>query len=434
MSGAAKKSPGNLKLLKDAFFITTGGTVMFAGHQIYKGNEKFYNEYVMPFFHLFDAETSHKMAVKAAKYKLVPKSKITPHPVLASKVFDRDFPSPVGLAAGFDKDGEAVDGMLKMGFSFVEIGSVTPNPQPGNEKPRVFRLKEDRAVINRYGFNSEGHDKVYNRLKVREVEPPVVELLPPFPQMSEERNMLNINLWTDTTVPDDTRLLKVPGIMGVNLGKNKTSSYPVEDYVQGVRKFGKVADYLVINISSPNTPGLRAMQGKDMLDTLLEKVLSERDHIRGRKPPLLVKIAPDLTDQDKKDIAEVVLNRKESLGGLIISNTTVSRPDSLKSPYKDEVGGLSGEPLKDLSTKTISDMYRLTEGKVAIIGVGGIGSGEDAYDKIKEGASLVQLYTALIYQGPPVIGKINRELSELLIKDGYKSITEAVGANHKTKS
>ncbi|CAG2239509.1 DHODH [Mytilus edulis] len=222
--------------------------------------------------------------------------------------------------------------------------------------------------------------------------------------MSEERNMLNINLWTDTTVPDDTRLLKVPGIMGVNLGKNKTSSYPVEDYVQGVRKFGKVADYLVINISSPNTPGLRAMQGKDMLDTLLEKVLSER------------------------------IIYEESLGGLIISNTTVSRPDSLKSPYKDEVGGLSGEPLKDLSTKTISDMYRLTEGKVPIIGVGGIGSGEDAYDKIKEGASLVQLYTALIYQGPPVIGKINRELSELLIKDGYKSITEAVGANHKTKS
>lgn len=400
MSGAAKKSPGNLKLLKDAFIITTGGTVMFAGHQIYKGNEKFYKEYVMPFFQLFDAETSHKMAVKAAKYKLVPKSKIPPHPVLASRVFDRDFPSPVGLAAGFDKDGEAVDGMLKMGFSFVEVGSVTPNPQPGNEKPRVFRLKEDKAVINRYGFNSEGHDKVYNRLKVREVEPPVI----------------------------------VPGIMGVNLGKNKTSSYPVEDYVEGVRKFGKVADYLVINISSPNTPGLRAMQGKDMLDTLLEKVLSERDHIRGRKPPLLVKIAPDLTDQDKIDIAEVVLNRKESLGGLIISNTTVSRPDSLKSPHKDEVGGLSGEPLKDLSTKTISDMYKLTEGKVPIIGVGGISSGEDAYDKIKEGASLVQLYTALIYQGPPVIGKINRELSELLIKDGYRSITEAVGANHKTKS
>ncbi|VDI60235.1 dihydroorotate dehydrogenase [Mytilus galloprovincialis] len=163
-------------------------------------------------------------------------------------------------------------------------------------------------------------------------------------------------------------------------------------------------------------------------------VLSERDHVLGRKPPFLEKIASDFTDQDKKDIAEVVVNRKESLGGLIISNTTVSRPDSLKSPHKDEVGGLSGEPLKDLSTKTISDMYRLTEGKVPIIGVGGVGSGEDAYDKIKEGASLVQLYTALIYQGPPVIGKINRELSELLIKDGYKSITEAVGANHKTKS
>ncbi|CAC5357537.1 DHODH [Mytilus coruscus] len=238
--------------------------------------------------------------------------------------------------------------------------------------------------------------------------------------MSDERNMLNINLWTDTTVSDNTRVLKVPGIMGVNLGKNKTSSYPVEDYVQGVRKFGKVADYLVINISSPNTPGLRAMQGKDMLDMLLEKVLSERDHIRGRKPPLLVKIAPDLTDQDKIDIAEVVLNRKESLGGLIISNTTVSRPDSLKSPHKDEVGGLSGEPLKDLSTKTISDMYKLTEGKVPIIGVGG----------------LVQVKMLMIKskKGPPVIGKINRELSELLIKDGYRSITEAVGANHKTKS
>ncbi|VDI77000.1 dihydroorotate dehydrogenase [Mytilus galloprovincialis] len=190
---------------------------------------------------------------------------------------------------------------------------------------------------------------------------------------------------------DTISFFGVSGIMGVNLGKNKTSSYPVEDYVQGVRKFGKVADYLVINISSPNTPGLRAMQGKDMLETLLEKVLSERDHI----PVILV-----------------------------------SRPDSLTSPHKDEVGGLSG----DLSTKTISDMYRLTEGKVPIIGVGGVGSGEDAYDKIKQVASLVQLYTALIYQGPPVIGKINRELSELLIKDGYKSITEAVGANHKTKS
>lgn len=395
MSDVAIKLAKSAKRLKDIAIIVPGAFLTFAGYSIYEGNEKFYREYVMPFTHkFFDAETAHRLGVLAAKYNIVPRKQKTPDsPILSSVVFGREFSNPVGLAAGFDKDGEGVRGLTKIGFGFIEIGSVTPEPQPGNPKPRVFRLKEDKAVINRYGFNSEGHEAVYNRLKDR---------------VTEQDNCL----------------------LGINLGKNKSSTDPISDYTQGVEKFSRVADYLVVNISSPNTPGLRDLQGKQKLQNLLDKVIERRDEMEVRKP-LLVKIAPDLTDRDKEDIAAVVTSRKGYVNGLIISNTTVRRPPSLKNPSKTEEGGLSGPPVRDMSTKTIADMYRLTNGSIPIIGVGGVSSGQEAYKKIRSGASLVQLYTALVYEGPPVVKKIKRELEELLRRDGFKSISEAVGADVK---
>lgn len=393
MSDVAIKLAKSAKRLKDIAIIVPGAFLTFAGYSIYEGNEKFYREYVMPFTHkFFDAETAHRLGVLAAKYNIVPRKQKTPDsPILSSVVFGREFSNPVGLAAGFDKDGEGVRGLTKIGFGFIEIGSVTPEPQPGNPKPRVFRLKEDKAIINRYGFNSEGHEAVYNRLKDR---------------VTEQDNCL----------------------LGINLGKNKSSTDPISDYTQGVEKFSRLADYLVVNISSPNTPGLRDLQGKQKLQNLLDKVIERRDEMEVRKP-LLVKIAPDLTDRDKEDIAAVVTSRKGYVNGLIISNTTVRRPPSLRNPSKTEEGGLSGPPVRDMSTKTIADMYRLTNGSIPIIGVGGVSSGQEAYKKIRSGASLVQLYTALVYEGPPVVKKIKRELEELLRRDGFKSISEAVGAD-----
>lgn len=395
MSDVAIKLAKSAKRLKDIAIIVPGAFLTFAGYSIYEGNEKFYREYVMPFTHkFFDAETAHRLAVLAAKYNIVPRKQKTPDsPILSSVVFGREFSNPVGLAAGFDKDGEGVRGLTKIGFGFIEIGSVTPEPQPGNPKPRVFRLKEDKAVINRYGFNSEGHEAVYNRLKDR---------------VTEQDNCL----------------------LGINLGKNKSSTDPISDYTQGVEKFSRLADYLVVNISSPNTPGLRDLQGKQKLQNLLDKVIERRDEMEVRKP-LLIKIAPDLMDRDKEDIAAVVTSRKGYVNGLIISNTTVRRPPSLRNPSKTEEGGLSGPPVRDMSTKTIADMYRLTNGSIPIIGVGGVSSGQEAYKKIRSGASLVQLYTALVYEGPPVVKKIKRELEELLRRDGFKSISEAVGADVK---
>lgn len=397
MSGAATTSVF-MKQLKEMVLICGSGITLFAGYSIYEGNEKFYRQFVMPTVRLLDPETTHNLALFMAKNKLVPRLKKPDPPSLHTKVWDREFPNPVGVAAGFDKDAVAVDGMLCTGFGFVEVGSVTPEPQPGNPKPRLFRLWEDKAVINRFGFNSEGHAVVRERLIHR-----------------------NSGQHFDD---------KKSGIIGINLGKNKTSDSPVGDYVKGVERFGALADYLVINVSSPNTPGLRSMQGKQQLEELVEKVWKERENIESkRKPPLLVKIAPDLTDQDKKDITDVVLKTPGRIDGLIVTNTTITRPESLKSKYKGETGGLSGEPLKDLSTQTVKDMYRLTQGKLPIIGVGGVASGQDAYDKIRAGASLVQLYSALVYQGPPVVSRIKRELGELLEKDGFSNVSEAVGVD-----
>uniref|UniRef100_A0A8B9MSQ1 Dihydroorotate dehydrogenase (quinone), mitochondrial n=1 Tax=Accipiter nisus TaxID=211598 RepID=A0A8B9MSQ1_9AVES len=314
------------------------------------------------------------------------------------RVLGQRFRNPVGLAAGFDKHGEAVDGLYKMGFGFVEVGTVTPEPQEGNPRPRVFRLVEDEAVINRYGFNSHGHVAVERSLRARQ--------------------------------ETQLRLTSAGMPLGVNLGKNKSSTDAAADYVAGVRMLGPLADYLVVNVSSPNTPGLRDLQGKTELRDLLTKVLVERDMLPcERKPAVLVKIAPDLTAQNKQDVASVVCEL--GVDGLIVSNTTVSRPSSLRSRQCTEPGGLSGKPLRELSTQTIREMYSLTQGRVPIIGVGGVSSGRDALEKIRAGASLVQMYTALVYHGPLVVGTVKQELEELLREQGFKNVTEAVGADHR---
>nr|CAG4638549.1 EOG090X08P9 [Cyclestheria hislopi] len=345
----------------------------------------------MPCVHKLDPEMAHKLAVFAMKHSIVRIKEESEPDTLKTDLWNITFKNPIGIAAGFDKHGEAIKGLQQVGFGFVEIGSVTPLPQPGNSKPRVFRLDEDKAIINRYGFNSEGHSVVYDRVK-KEFE--------------------------KTCRP----------IVGVNLGKNKSSENAIDDYVKGVNTFGNVADYLVINISSPNTPGLRTLQRRNELETLISKVLLARNNLNlSKRPPLLLKIAPDLSQDEMKDIAAVILQENCRVDGIIISNTTISRPDSLQSPLKNEIGGLSGEPLKDISTQCVKQMYQLTQGKIPIIGVGGISNGQDAYDKIKAGASLVQLYTGFAYHGPPVVRKIKQELDSIIKSQGYNNIKEAVG-------
>ncbi|XP_064641582.1 dihydroorotate dehydrogenase (quinone), mitochondrial-like isoform X1 [Lineus longissimus] len=419
--------------LKHGIIVITGGTLLFSAHAVYDGNPKFYRNWVMPATRLVGAETAHGLAITLSKYGLVPRQKKLDPPILKTTVFGREFNNPVGLAAGFDKQGEAVDSMLKMGYGFVEVGSVIPKPQEGNPKPRMFRLTEDQGVINRMGFNSDGHEAVYQRLKARadriQGKGGTVQAWP------DDRNLLNETFFYGGNreyFDGSPHIEPALGVMGVNLGKNKTSPDAVEDYVEGVRKFGELADYLVINVSSPNTPGLRDMQGRKQLEELVTKVVEARNLLKcDPKPPLLVKIAPDLTEKDKTDIAAVVARPKSGVDGLIVSNTTIARPDTLRSKNKVETGGLSGQPLKKMSTQTISDMYRLTQGRLPIIGVGGVGSGDDAYEKIRAGASLVQLYSAMAYEGPPVVQRIKSELGANLTKDGFSSVKGAVGADHK---
>ncbi|XP_026234271.1 dihydroorotate dehydrogenase (quinone), mitochondrial [Anabas testudineus] len=390
------------KQLKDAVKVIGSGSLLFASYLTAVGDERFYANQLMPLLQkIVGPETAHVLSVKMIGLGVVPLNRYQDPASLEVNVLGLKFKNPVGIAAGFDKNGEAIDGLYKMGFGFVEVGTVTPKPQEGNPKPRVFRLLADKAIINRYGFNSCGLAEVQQRLKPRE-------------GTQEEQRKAGLPL-------------------GINLGKNKLSQDAGADYLQGVRVLGPLADYLVVNVSSPNTPGLRDLQGKSELRQLLHKVLKERDALQGeRKPPVLVKIAPDLTAQDKRDIADVVTEL--GVDGLMVSNTTVSRPQTLQDPHKSEVGGLSGQPLKDLSTRTVREMYSLTKGKVPIVGIGGVADGKDAMDKIRAGASLVQLYTALSYQGPPVVTKIKRELEELLKEQGFSSVSEAVGADHRVDS
>lgn len=347
-----------------------------------------------------DGETAHNLGLSIARLGIIRPGGLRARadsPRLRTKAWHMDLSSPIGLAAGFDKDAVAMKGLFALGFAAVEIGSVTPKPQPGNARPRVFRLLEDRAIINRYGFNSAGVKEVKN-------------------------NLVKFDF--------GGRAAGWVGAVGVNIGKNKDTpdERAVDDYVTAVRELGDHADYLVINVSSPNTPGLRALQGKAQLRALLGPVLAARDELRFR-PPVMLKIAPDLSDADKADIAEIVLEL--AVDGLIVSNTTVARPETLSSEHASEVGGLSGLPLRDMSTRVLADMYRLTGGQVMLVGVGGVESGQDAYDKIRAGAHFVQLYSALVFNGPWLVYRVKQELDALLERDGYDSPADAVGADHK---
>jgi len=344
---------------------------------------------ILPLLRRLPAERAHELTILGLARGAAPRRAAPDDPILATRFWNRDFPNPIGLAAGFDKNAEVPDAMLRWGFGFVEIGTVTPRPQAGNPKPRLFRLIQDQAVINRMGFNNQGLEPVAARL-------------------SRRRRL---------------------GILGANLGKNRDSADAAADYCRGVAALGPFADYLVINVSSPNTPGLRDLQRRSELSVLIAAVLQARDALAGAHPPVLLKIAPDLTRQEQEDIAEVAL--ASSIDGLIISNTTTARPADLKSADAPEPGGLSGAPLFEPSTRLLAEMYRLTRGELPLIGVGGIASGADAYAKIRAGAALVQLYTALAYHGPALIGRIKQDLADLLRRDGFVSVADAVGSGNR---
>lgn len=320
-----------------------------------------------PLLHARDAEEAHLLTIRALKCMPplpVPKS----DPALAQTLFGLNFPNPLGLAPGFDKNAEVPDAMLRLGFGFVEVGTLTPLPQAGNAKPRLFRLTEDHAVINRMGFNNEGHWEALKRLKARRKQ----------------------------------------GIVGINIGANKDSADRASDYVAGIAAFSELADYITVNISSPNTPGLRGLQSATELESLLSRLNAARA-TQARKPPMLLKIAPDLGDPEMADIAACCGNG--AVDGVIISNTTLSRPQ-LSSVYGSESGGLSGRPLFSLSTRQLAKFYLLTKGKIPLVGVGGVEDGATALAKIQAGASLVQVYSALVYRGPRLIADILRILTD----------------------
>lgn len=333
---------------------------------------------IRPLVFALDAERAHRLTVGALKLApvLVPPK---PDPRLASRLAGLDFPNPVGLAAGFDKDGEVPAAMLGLGFGFVEVGTLTPLPQAGNAKPRLFRLAADEAVINRMGFNNGGQVAAKARL-------------------AGARN----------------------GIVGVNIGANKDSPDRVADYAAGVRAMMPVADYLTVNVSSPNTPGLRALQDAGALDALLEAVIEAR----GAGPPVFLKVAPDLEPADIDAIAQISIAR--GIDGLIVSNTTISRPP-LRSRHAGEAGGLSGAPLGPLALQRLKDFRAATGGAIPLIAAGGIASADDAYARIRAGASLVQLYSALVFHGPGLARRIADGLVPLLDRDGFARVADAVG-------
>jgi len=347
-----------------------------------------------PLLRRLDPEAAHMLTLWLLRHGVYPRCRRAEDPRLRSRVWGLDFANPLGLAAGFDKNAQVMGPMLRLGFSHVEVGSVTPRPQAGNPRPRVFRLPEDRAVINRLGFPCHGLAMAAARLAA----------------------------FRATVAGQGTHL-------GVNLGKNKDSEDAAADYAAGATALAPFADYLAINVSSPNTPGLRALQSRAALEDLVGRVRRALHDAEIAPRPILVKIAPDLEAADLADIAAAALGPQ--IDGLIVGNTTIQRPPTLTGQYRAEAGGLSGRPLFALSTEVLARVYRLTEGRVPLIGVGGVASAEDAYAKIRAGASLVQLYTALIYQGPALVPRIATGVAALLARDGFANLAEAVGADHR---
>ncbi|HEV2595688.1 MAG TPA: quinone-dependent dihydroorotate dehydrogenase [Sphingomicrobium sp.] len=333
-----------------------------------------------PMAFALDAERAHRMTIKALRL-IPPRRPPNFSKSLITRVAGIDFTTPIGLAAGFDKDAQVPEQMLSFGFGFVEVGTLTPRAQYGNPKPRLFRLREDRAVINRMGFNNGGQPSAYARLM---------------------------------------DYMHFPGVIGVNVGANKDSADRIADYVAGVRAMAPVARYMTINISSPNTPGLRGLQDEGALAELLAAIQEV-----GTKKPIFLKVAPDLAQRDPERIVRAAIDH--NIDAIIVSNTTLARP-ALKSRYASETGGLSGAPLKALSLDAIRRFRQASDGEMPLIGVGGIATAEDAWERIRAGASLVQLYTAMVFEGPGIASRMARDLGQIVRREGFANVAEAVGS------
>ena len=343
---------------------------------------------LMPLMRGIDPERAHDLALRALRFGLAGADHSPDDPILATRVLGQDFRNPIGLSAGFDKSAVAIGPLMRLGFGFVEAGSVTPRPQIGNPRPRLFRLVEDRAVINRMGMNNGGIDAFRARIAA---------------------------------------LRDRPSVLGVNIAINKDGADPLRDYPALYAEVAALADYVAVNVSSPNTPGLRDLQGERQLSEILAALAATRAAQPGARPPILVKIAPDLAPGAIEPIVDAAVTH--GMDGLIVSNTTISRP-GLRSAHRDQAGGLSGPPLRALSTDLLRRVAKLARGRgLTLIGCGGIGSGADAYEKLRAGADLVQLYAAFAYDGPALIPRMKRELAALLRRDGVRSVAEIVGAD-----
>jgi dihydroorotate dehydrogenase len=352
-----------------------------------------FDAFSLPLLRWFDPEDAHRLAIQGLK--ILPPVRPRPDdPKLAVRAFGLNFPNPIGMAAGFDKSAEAPDSLLRLGFGFVEVGTVTPKPQAGNPRPRLFRLERDEAVVNRMGFNNDGAEAVLRRLAAR---------------------------------------AHLGGILGVNVGANKDSSDRIADYVKLIETFAPVASYFTVNVSSPNTPGLRNLQQAAALDDLLARVIDARERVRQNAgdSPVLLKIAPDLSLAELDDVVHIARSRR--VDGMIVANTTVARPSSLREAARaGEQGGLSGRPLFRLSTRMVAETYVRAEGAFPLVGVGGIDSGGAALTKIRAGASLIQLYSSLIYKGLGLVDDIKNDLASTLLRTGRDSLSEIVGADAAT--
>ena len=339
-----------------------------------------------PLLFKVDPEKAHTLAIKSLKFNLIPNvfDEHKNDSIFQTKIFGKDLDNPIGMAAGFDKNAEVYNALFKLGFGFVEVGTITPLKQYGNPKPRVFRLVEDEALINRLGFNNHGAEIVKDRIK---------------------RN-------------------KKLGLLGINIGPNKDSSDRLNDYLIGLKTFYDDADYITINISSPNTENLRTFHEGDKLQDLLKSIMEEKKNLNSNIP-IAVKVSPDISEDQVSQISEILLEHE--IKAIIVSNTSEATRDKLGNIQRHQKGGLSGKPIEEKSNILINEFYKLLKGKIKIIGVGGVDSGQSAYDKFVAGADFVQLYTGMVFNGPNIAGIIKKELKELLIRDGVKNYTEIIG-------